>query len=484
MLENLFTLDRRLGIGATAEVYLGFRRDDHTPRALKIFTPIVLSDEETVRRIQVEVETLQALSHPNIVRLYQSHGDQDELALELEFVDGSDLRRWAEKYKTHLAEPKLWILCQVARGLACAHENGILHRDLKPENILISKSGDVKLTDFGLARQLDSVTMTKSGLLSGSIGYMAPEILDGQRPTAQADLFSFGAVAYELLAGKNPFWGSNPQAALKCLVNGKFRPLAEVTAGVPPTVLAIIEQCLALDPSSRPRSIWHVEAELMHALGYSPMHKLARALVSHEHDHYLTPAFTEKRKELAARREQLPATDSAPWLLLLRDWNYAFPNDPEAAALLAGVPAAPVNPWRRRALPALAALLLLFIGTGWWLWPREPATVATTTPPSPLVTDSISVPAAAPVPAAATQAPVALTARPSVEHGWIRVEADPDVEIFVDGKFIPQSRWGRITVKPGTRALRMVKQGFLPIENKIEVRANQTAVVKAKGGGA
>src|SRR5205814_961378 len=128
-----------------------------------------------------EVAALAALSHQNIVRLYGSHHEGEELALELEFVDGTDLRVWRRGYDLRLHEPILWILCQIARGIGCAHEHGILHRDLKPENVLISRFGDVKLSDFGLARSLDAVTMTKSGLMAGSIGYMAPEMLDGER---------------------------------------------------------------------------------------------------------------------------------------------------------------------------------------------------------------------------------------------------------------------------------------------------------------
>ncbi|WP_435337897.1 serine/threonine protein kinase, partial [Acinetobacter sp. LH3_13] len=93
---------------------------------------------------------------------------------------------------------------------------------------LISRTGDVKLTDFGLARQLDAVTMTKSGLLAGSIGYMAPEMLDGERTTALSDVFSFGAVAYELLAGENPFAAPSPQAMMKKMMHGQFRPLCEL----------------------------------------------------------------------------------------------------------------------------------------------------------------------------------------------------------------------------------------------------------------
>lgn len=146
MLHDIFVLGDRLGIGATAEVFAATANRTGEKRALKVFTPLVLSDPETVKRIETEASVLRSLSHPNIVRLYGSHAADEELALELEFVDGSDLRQWRKAYDLHLHEPVLWILCQIARGIGCAHEHGVLHRDLKPENVLISRTGDVKLT--------------------------------------------------------------------------------------------------------------------------------------------------------------------------------------------------------------------------------------------------------------------------------------------------------------------------------------------------
>jgi tRNA A-37 threonylcarbamoyl transferase component Bud32 len=474
MLNDIFVINERLGIGATAEVFAARRRDTNDPRALKIFTPLVLSDPDTVKRIEGEVSALRALQHTNIVHLFAAHSAPNELALELEYVCGSDLRAWRKEYSLNLHEPLLWILCQIARGIGCAHENGILHRDLKPENVLVSERGEVKLTDFGLARQLDAITITKSGLLAGSLGYMAPEMLDGERCSTLSDVFSFGAVAYELLAGVNPFAGPNPQSMLKRMFSGEIRPLGELVPGLPDAITALVQSCLALDPQKRPASIWHVQGDLMSALAGGAGHgKHYRALISRlNRTPAIEAAFLEKRRELEARREALLPGNRATAIALAREWSYALPDSPAPAEILAAL-SEPRRPavWQK---VLAATLLLLFLGSGGWLLlltrSTEPAAVLAppiSTVPIPTAQDKIILPAAAPS---------------TPRLGWIRVAADNDVRLYLDGAEIPRAQWNHIPADPGQRRLKLVKEGFLPIENVIPVRAGKTAVVNAKGG--
>lgn len=438
---------------------------------------MVLADPDTVKRIEAEVSALRTLRHPNIVHLFTAHSAPDELALELEYVRGSDLRQWRKGYSISLHEPVLWILSQVARGIGCAHENGILHRDLKPENVLVSETGEVKLTDFGLARQLDAVTMTKSGLLAGSIGYMAPEMLDGENCTPLSDVFSFGAVAYELLGGVNPFAGPNPQSMMKRMLSGEFRPLGELVPGLPPRIETLIHSCLALQPSRRPASIWHVEAELMNAIAATPLLKHCRSLVSGiDRSRALEPAFVDKRRELEARRAALGGSRPET-ISLAREWSFVLPDSTAPHELLSALGSDDKpSPYLRA---AAVLLLMLFVGSGGWLFwlatRRTPMPVAATpavTAPAPIptpapVNDTIAVRSAAPAPTPAL--------------GWIRVEADDDVTLFLDGAEVPRSEWKHIPADPGQRRLKLVKAGFLPIENVIPVRAGKTAVVHAKG---
>ena len=137
-----FVIDRLLGIGATAEVFSARNLSAGRDVALKIFSPIVSRDSELVERLRSEAEILGRLRHPNVVSTFGIQNRDGAFAIELELVDGVDLRRWVEKSQSQIpfAEPAMWILVQIARGLGAAHEIGALHRDLKPENILISKS--------------------------------------------------------------------------------------------------------------------------------------------------------------------------------------------------------------------------------------------------------------------------------------------------------------------------------------------------------
>src|SRR3569623_1620684 len=155
-----------------------------------------------------------------------------------------------------LLEPKYWILAQIARGLGAAHELGILYRDLKLENILVSDAGQAKVTDYGLARSISRATLTRLGLLIGSLGYMAPEVINQDRPTIQSDIFSFGVVAYELLSGASPFHTETPQSLVRSISEGAITPIAQRVPHLPRENAELISACLSVDPIIRPANIW------------------------------------------------------------------------------------------------------------------------------------------------------------------------------------------------------------------------------------
>lgn len=473
MLQDAFIFKRRLGIGATAEVFLVRKKISGDLRALKVFTPLVMADQQALTKIRTEMKVLGKLDHPNIVKLYGGWGTEEEFALELEYVDGQDLRGWKKELGLPFVEPLLWILCQVARGLGAAHEQGVLHRDLKPENILISRFGEVKLSDFGLARELDSTTMTQSGLLTGSIGYLAPETLSGQRPDQQSDIFSFGVVAYELLSGKNPFSAETPQASVKKLLDGKFASLRESAPGVPKAVATLVESCLAVDPEKRPASIWHIEGDFQLALARCTLARFASDIVSvTKRSALLEPAFLAKKADLEKRKAE---TIGTPALIeLAREWSHFFPNAKEPVEILEKCSPETIPPRRRMMLAAALLLLLLSLGGLFAYQLRS----------RPL--DPVAAPAAPPTPTPSTtpkQATLIAPTKKSLPTGWIKVHADPEVQVFLDGRLIPLERWDRIEATAGSRQLKLLKDGYLPIVNQIDVKANKIAVVKARGGG-
>ena len=217
-----------------------------------------------------------------------------------------------------------------------------------------------------------------------------------------------------------------------------------------------------------------MEGELQLCLSKSKISKWHRRLVaSAGREEALADSFGSKAEELRRRRETLPASPPEH-VRLARDWAHLFPNAAEPLEILSSLPK-PRDRRKKKTL-AIAMLLLLPSSLALWLYGREPeieVTVASSAAARPLTIASdppVSTRAAAPV----------NPPRPKV--GWIKVYADPDVTLYLDNRLVPQDSWDRIEAKPGLRQLKLVKEGFLPIVNSIEVKANKTAVVKARSG--
>jgi hypothetical protein len=200
--------------------------------------------------------------------VYEAGGSAERQYLVTEFVDGGTLRSWAK------AEKRTWrqiveLLTGVADGLACAHAAGILHRDIKPENILVARSGYAKLGDFGLAKLAEGVpdkdtdTMrtlwTKPGVVMGTIAYVSPEQASGERVDGRSDIFSFGVVLYELLAGNRPFQGVSNLEVLQKIIHQDAPPLG---AEIPGVLKTVVEKALERDPAERYQSMRELTVDL------------------------------------------------------------------------------------------------------------------------------------------------------------------------------------------------------------------------------
>ena len=247
-----------LGKGGMGEVWKA--RDKKLGRevAIKIL-PDDLVDAAARRRFQQEAQMASSLNHPHILTVHDADEYEGQQYLVTEFVDGGTLKDWAK------AEKRSWrqiveLLTGVADGLAAAHAAGIMHRDIKPANILVGKNGYAKLADFGLAK----LTSTDPGDVSrtlgaetthlgivGTIAYMSPEQASGGRVDARSDIFSFGIVLYELLAGRRPFEGATDLERLQTIIHGAIPMLAE---DVPGALRAVVEKALEKDPADRYQS--------------------------------------------------------------------------------------------------------------------------------------------------------------------------------------------------------------------------------------
>src|SRR5213595_3723355 len=177
--------------------------------ALKVLHEQYTSDEDYVERFRREARAVAQLTHPNIVTVID-RGEQDgRQFIVFEYVHGMNLKELVEQEGPLPPGETIELALQIARGLAFAHEQGLVHRDVKPQNVLLDADGRAKVTDFGIARALDVDGMTITGTIMGTSNYIAPEQASGQRVDAHSDVYALGCVLYELLAGEVPFPGES-----------------------------------------------------------------------------------------------------------------------------------------------------------------------------------------------------------------------------------------------------------------------------------
>ena len=235
-----------------ADVYLA--HDDILDRdvALKVMSTRYASDEEFVERFKREAQSAAALSHPNIVSIFDRGESEDgTYYIAMEYLPGGTLKDRILKRGALPAHTAAAVALQMAEALRAAHERDVIHRDIKPHNILITGSGDVKVTDFGIARAASSSTMTRTGHILGTAHYISPEQAMGEHVGPASDLYSLGVVLYEMLTGELPFDADTPIGIAMKHVNGHVRPPQDLDPSVPDGVNAITLRLLAKSPEQR-----------------------------------------------------------------------------------------------------------------------------------------------------------------------------------------------------------------------------------------
>jgi eukaryotic-like serine/threonine-protein kinase len=249
-----------LGAGGMGEVYRA--RDTKLNRfvAIKILPKVFSSDSEHRLRFEREARMLAALSHSNILAIHDMAAEGDVCFLVCELLEGQTLRR-------HLSEGYLSIrkcleiAVQIANGIAAAHEKGIIHRDLKPENVFLTKDNQVKILDFGLAKQAlfdnDGNTVsiadvdTKEGVVLGTVGYMSPEQVRGRPADMRSDIFSLGGMLYEMVTGHRAFQGGSQVEVMNAILKEDPPEPANVGKNIPRALCVLIDRCLEKDPAER-----------------------------------------------------------------------------------------------------------------------------------------------------------------------------------------------------------------------------------------
>ena len=253
-----YTILAPLGAGGMGAVYRA--RDTKLGRdiAVKVLPPEFAADRERLARFEQEARAASALNHPNIITIFEVGQADGTPYMAMEVVDGRSLRDLLDDGKLPLRKA-LAVAAQIADGLAAAHERGVVHRDLKPENVMVTKSGHVKLLDFGLAKlaappEQDEATVqmagqTRPGTVMGTVGYMSPEQAAGAPADHRSDQFSLGAILYEMLAGRRAFQKATSVETLTAILREEPPPLAP--SDLPPVLRWIVERLLAKTADER-----------------------------------------------------------------------------------------------------------------------------------------------------------------------------------------------------------------------------------------
>ena len=348
-----------LGKGAMGTVY-----DAHDPVidrrvAIKTLALPDLTDTEAqqeLARFKREAQAAGRLTHPNIIGVFD-YGETAKLAyIVMEFVDGPSLKSLLDKNDRFPPTETVRIIEELLTGLQFSHDRGVVHRDIKPGNIMLTRDGQVKIADFGIAR-MESSSMTQAGTIMGTPAYMSPEQFMGQTVDARSDIYSVGVLLYQMLTGERPFEGSMTAIMHKVLNVSPPHP-SELSVTAPETLDPVVARAMAKRPSQR----------------YVSANEFARSLRAAFQGHVLAPEIMDTEATIVAAPIKIVVPPSAP----LAQVTVAQP--------LPSPPARP--PEKRSILPLVAGLTILAtgLGGGGWYWlgqrPSQPTAVIATTPAS------------------------------------------------------------------------------------------------------
>lgn len=298
-INDRYRIEQQIGSGGMANVYRAHDEILNRTVAIKVLRSEFSHNEQFIRRFEREAHAATSLNHPNIVAIYDV-GDEDDLYyIVMEHVDGVTLKQYLQEEYISVDEA-LRIMGQICDAIDHAHANRIIHRDIKPQNMMIDQQGNVKVTDFGIAVAMSNATLTHTMSVLGSVHYFSPEQARGKFADEKSDIYSLGAVLYELLTGRVPFIGETPVAvALQHLQDDPIRPM-DLNPNIPQALENCVMQALSKSPGARHASVAAFKKDCMTALSRERANEPKRLPTSQdEFDHTLVmaPVVPEEKQE-------------------------------------------------------------------------------------------------------------------------------------------------------------------------------------------
>jgi len=257
-----YRIIEKIGMGGMGEVFLAEDTKLQRRVALKFLPPQLAQDEEAKQRFTREAQATAVLNHPNIVHVYEVGDFNGRPYFVMEYVTGRPLHDYAHDDPQPVPQV-IDMITQVAEGLGAAHAKGVVHRDVKATNVVVDENGHPRLLDFGLATVAGDQKLTKTGSTLGTVAYMSPEQIKGEKVDHRSDLWSLGVVLYELIAGRTPFRRDSEAATMQAILNEHPEPLARYRSGVPDGLQNIVDKLLDKDPKTRYQSAAGVQADLL-----------------------------------------------------------------------------------------------------------------------------------------------------------------------------------------------------------------------------
>lgn len=301
-LQDRYEILGRIGSGGMSVVYKAKCHTLDRLVAIKVLKEEFASDENFVSKFKMEAQAAARLSHPNIVNVYDVVDEGNLHYIVMELIEGITLKSYIEKKGFLENKEAIGIAIQVAQGIAAAHEQHIIHRDIKPQNMIISRDGNVKVADFGIARAVSSQTMNATAV--GSVHYISPEQARGGYCDERSDIYSFGITMYEMVTGRVPFEGDNTVAVALAHLETPITPPSQLNPVVSSGLEQIILKCTQKKPDRRYSSIGDVITDLRHVM-VDPDYDIYGAVsqADEENDPYVTrPISREELSQIQERR--------------------------------------------------------------------------------------------------------------------------------------------------------------------------------------